>query len=110
MWGKILVVLFIALALALSVQQKKALFKKRNQFNQLADAPVSSFLSESLAHLVGVAGGIYLSLTLIVSFLEIDIPGKISVAGITMQPLAMTALALTILQPVIKLIFTHPNK
>lgn len=110
MLGKVLLVLMICVTVGLSVWQRVVLLKKRNILDQVPDAPISSFLSEALAQLVGIAGGIYLSLILLVSFLEVDVPQKITVAGLTMQPLAFLALALAILQPIVKLLLVRLRK
>ena len=107
MWGKVILILLIALAIVFSIKLRMISIKRKNSLDHLPDAPISSFLSESLAHLVGVAGGVYLSLTLIVTFLELDLPGKVSIGGITMQPLAMIALILAILQPIANVAILH---
>lgn len=110
MWGKILLLLLLFLAISFSIQQRIRLQQKRNLLNQVPDAPISSFLSEALAQLVGVAGGVYLSLIMVVSFLELELPSQILVAGMTMQPLAFIALGLAILQPLVKQIFYYLYK
>ncbi|NLL17434.1 MAG: hypothetical protein GX262_00230 [Clostridia bacterium] len=110
MLGKILLVLMIAVAVGLSVWQRIMLLKKRNVLDQVPDAPISSFMSEALAQLVGVAGGIYLSLIMLISFLELEIPHRITVAGLSMQPLAFLALALAVLQPIIKQLLVRIRK
>lgn len=104
MAGKILVIILVLTALGLSVRQRMLLLQKRNQFDQLPDAPIRTFLSEALAQLVGVAGGIYLSLIMLVSFLGLELPDRITVLGLTMQPMAFVALALAVLQPLVKLV------
>lgn len=102
MLGKLLLLVFIFAALGLSVRQRMVFLKRRNQYDQLPDAPISTFLSEALAQLVGVAGGLYLSLIMLVSFLELELPNRITVLGLTMQPLALIALTLAVLQPLVK--------
>lgn len=56
-------------------------------------------LGSALAYLVGVAGGIYLSLSLVVDFLEIKVPSRIGIWGMELEPLAAVAIALALLQP-----------
>lgn len=102
MFGKLLLMVLLLAALGLSVRQRMVLLKRRNPFDQLPDVPISTFLSEALAQLVGVAGGLYLSLIMLVSFLELELPDRITVMGLTMQPLALVALTLAILQPLVK--------
>lgn len=59
----------------------------------------TSPLGSALTYLVGVAGGIYLSLSLVVDFLEVKLPARISVWGLELEPLAAFAVALALLQP-----------
>ncbi|HHX51853.1 MAG TPA: hypothetical protein GX711_10480 [Clostridia bacterium] len=99
MWGKGILILLILISLYLSIRQRMVLRKKRKVFDQLPDEPIKTLFSEALAQLVGVAGGIYLSLIMLVSFLGLDLPEKVTIAGISMQPLALLALLLAILQP-----------
>ncbi|MGI6552964.1 MAG: hypothetical protein ACOX37_08085 [Bacillota bacterium] len=68
-------------------------------------SPIKTLFSEALAQLVGVAGGIYLSLIMLVSFLDLDLPEKVTIAGISMQPLALAALLLAILQPLLMTLY-----
>lgn len=110
MWGKVFLLLTICLGLGFSVQQRIFLLKKRNTLDQMPELPISSLLSESLAQLVGVAGGVYLSLLMLVSFLELELPNKVTVVGMTMEPLAFIALALSILQPLVKGVLSHLAK
>ncbi len=104
-WTKISITVLIFFAVGLSIKQRVILLKKGSKFNQVTDGPISSLLSESLAQLIGVAGGIYLSLILIISFLEIDLPNKIDLGGVSLQPLAMAALILAILQPAMSIFY-----
>jgi len=48
---------------------------------------------------VGVAGGIYLSLVMLTSFLKITLPQSILLLGVEVDPLATISLLLAILQP-----------
>lgn len=59
----------------------------------------SSPLAQAIRDLVAVAGGVYLSLVMLVSFLKLDLPEKISLYGISLDPLACIALGLAIIQP-----------
>ncbi|MEW6448245.1 MAG: hypothetical protein AB1426_09160 [Bacillota bacterium] len=59
----------------------------------------TSPLGSALAYLVGVAGGIYLSLSLVVDFLELKVPARVSFWGMELEPLAALAIALALLQP-----------
>lgn len=59
----------------------------------------ASPLSIAVQEIVATAGGIYLSLVMVVSFLKLDIPEKISMATVSLDPLAFVAIVLSILQP-----------
>lgn len=56
-------------------------------------------LSMALQELIAVAGGIYLSLILLVSFLKVSIPEKIFLWGVDLEPLALISVVLAALQP-----------
>jgi hypothetical protein len=59
----------------------------------------ASPLSIAVQEIVATAGGIYLSLVMVVSFLKLDLPDKISMLGIFLDPLAFTSILLAIIQP-----------
>jgi hypothetical protein len=55
--------------------------------------------TNALAYLVGVAGGIYLSLSLVVDFLGAKVPAQVNIWGLEIDPLAAAAILLAVLQP-----------
>ncbi|MEN6411152.1 MAG: hypothetical protein ABFC84_00120 [Veillonellales bacterium] len=59
----------------------------------------SSPLAQAIRDLVAVAGGLYLSLIMLVSFLKLDLPEKISLYEVSLDPLACIAIGLAIIQP-----------
>jgi uncharacterized protein YneF (UPF0154 family) len=59
----------------------------------------SSPLSKAVGELVGIAGGIYLALELLTSFLSVDLPEKITPYGLSLDPLAVVSIALALAQP-----------
>ncbi|MFZ5649092.1 MAG: hypothetical protein ACOY30_15895 [Bacillota bacterium] len=59
----------------------------------------SSPLSEALTGLIGTAGGIYISLVMLFSFMELKVPSKIEVFKVGLEPLATVSFALAIVQP-----------
>ncbi|HWJ03904.1 MAG TPA: hypothetical protein VNU93_09500 [Verrucomicrobiae bacterium] len=63
------------------------------------EGSASSPMSRAVSQLVGIAGGIYLSLDLLVTFLSIEIPEKVKTLGLNIDPLAMFSIALAIAQP-----------
>ena len=56
--------------------------------------------SNSVQDLVATAGGVYLSLVMLVSFLKLDIPTKISLLEVSLDPLAFMAIGIAIIQPI----------
>lgn len=59
----------------------------------------ASPLSIAVQEIIATAGGIYLSLVMVVSFLKLDIPEKVNMATISLDPLAFAAILLAIVQP-----------
>lgn len=70
---------------------------RSNNINQIAPKP--SPLSIAVQEIIATAGGIYLSLVMVVSFLKLDIPEKVSMINVSIDPLAFTAIILAIVQP-----------
>ena len=56
-------------------------------------------LASALAYLVGVAGGIYLSLSLVIDFLKLTVPERVTVWKFELEPIAAVAITLAVLQP-----------
>lgn len=61
--------------------------------------PRSTPFSKALVGLIGMAGGIYLSLILMFTFLDVIVPGKMCLGSVEMDPLAAIAIGLAVLQP-----------
>ena len=68
--------------------------------------PKSTPFSAAVQDLVATAGGVYLSLVLIVSFLKLELPERITISILSFDPLAMTALGVAVMQPVFGKIFS----
>jgi hypothetical protein len=51
--------------------------------------------------MVATAGGLYISLITLVSFLKLEIPSQVSFFNINVDPLAVIAMLITIVQPVV---------
>ncbi len=64
----------------------------------VSESKVSPF-SSALASLVGTAGGIYLSVVMLTTFLEMDIPAKVQLWQFNLEPLAAVSFVIAILQP-----------
>ena len=84
-------VMFLVFGIVISVRERKYLMMWRSQ-------PTSNQLATALSQLVGTAGGIYLSLELLFSFLKIP-ENWWSESLFFVEPLAAISLLLAILQP-----------
>jgi hypothetical protein len=59
----------------------------------------SSPLSLAIQEIVAVSGGVYLSLVMLTSFLKLEIPERVLLSTIAIDPLALTAICLAMIQP-----------
>lgn len=85
--------------LVFSIRERVRLKLTREKSWDLIGETKVSPLSQALVNLVGMAGGIYLSLVMIVTFLEIKIPSRISFGELNLEPLATISFLLAIIQP-----------
>lgn len=69
--------------------------------------PKPSPFSNAIQDLVATAGGVYLSMIMIVSFLKIEVPERITIGILSFDPLAMTSIAVAVIQPVFSKIFDN---
>lgn len=69
----------------------------RNTLEELT--PKASPLALALQELVATAGGLYLSIVMLISFLKIDLPAKVTLYTIALDPLALLSMGLAIIQP-----------
>ena len=92
---------FALLGLAgLAVREKVT--RRERQRARMADVLTgarASVLSEALAGLVATAGGIYLSLVLLTTFLKIPVPENFALLSTNVEPLAGIAILLALFQP-----------
>jgi len=99
MAGEIIVGLTILLLVALSVRERMLQHMSREKdWSAIGEAKSSPF-SQALANLVGVAGGIYLTLMIMVTFMELQVPERIQVCGFSMEPLAAVSILMALAQP-----------
>ncbi|SMB94505.1 hypothetical protein SAMN00017405_0222 [Desulfonispora thiosulfatigenes DSM 11270] len=103
---KIIIFVIFLILLFIALKVKTRLNMKRKNLPE----PISSPLAEALKQLIGIAGGIYLSLIMFISFLAIDIPTKVKILNINMDPLALCSLLLAILQPIVYNLLILKNK
>lgn len=97
--GALIFFVVLALLIGLSVRERMRLAGFTRGGKSWDVEPVNSPLARALANLVGVAGGIYLSLTVLVDFLEISVPARLTLGPVTVEPIAAIAIGLAIIQP-----------
>lgn len=90
-----ILIIFLIMALGL---RKKIHNRQRLEASLPVDAAPSPF-SRALTELLAAAGGIYLSLMLLVEFLSAEIPSRVNVLGQEFDPLALAALLIASIQP-----------
>ena len=90
-----IVLLLVLILLTLSVWQRIKYFRKTVDENKIIASP----LSLAIQDLVAIAGSIYLSLIMLVSFLKLNIPETIRFCEISIDPLAFLSISLAIIQP-----------
>lgn len=96
MFSGVILILVIIFLLVLSVRERvrRQMYREKN----LSESKPSP-LSQALTNLVGVAGGIYLSLEVISSFVELTIPERLQLGGISMEPIAAVSILMALVQP-----------
>lgn len=91
----ILLILFAG-SLALRIRNKK-----RVEPHEVPEHTKPSPLSQALQELIATAGGIYLSLVLLVSFLQVNVADHWRFFTVEMDPIAFTSLILAFVQPLV---------
>ncbi len=97
-----MIIHFIVLLIILYLSFRQRVRIKNRFHKDLGDLPTDplpSPISTALTEMLGVAGGIYLALVMAVSFLQIDVPPKVDIYGLNIEPLALTAVILSLIQP-----------
>jgi len=98
-FNAIVFVLIIVLLIIISVRERIRWHSMRDKnWDAIGDAKPSP-LSQAITGMVGTAGGIYLSLILMQTFLELEIPRSLQLSGIALEPLATLSIVLAIIQP-----------
>jgi len=96
-------IVFVALALLLIGSVSLKVNNKRRKYRFAGSAfpvePSSSFLSEAIVELLGVAGGIYLALIMVAAFLQVDLSEKFILGNMKLDPLAVLSLTLALCHP-----------
>lgn len=97
----VLALITLSLILPVSLWLRVCWFRQQSENMEVRVSPLSLAVQELLA----TAGGIYLSLVMLISFLKIDIPEKTVIFGIGFDPLPCFAIVLAIIQPLFLRIF-----
>ncbi|HHY06325.1 MAG TPA: hypothetical protein GX532_05045 [Clostridia bacterium] len=96
--GKTICFLLFLFFVLVAVKTKKSLQRRRNitQLENIVESPASF----AIAELVAVAGGIYLALILLTSFLKISMPERLVFFDWSVDYLAAIAILIALLQPI----------
>lgn len=86
--------LVVALGVSYFAVKEKAFWNMRRNAEG-----IPSPLSKALVQLLAIAGGIYLALVSLATFIGLEVPEKIQVYGIGCDPIASIAFVLAFLQP-----------
>ncbi|MDW7675538.1 MAG: hypothetical protein SCK28_13500 [Bacillota bacterium] len=98
----VLLLLMLLLLLFFAIRAKVSSQKTRRPTSSIPDEIKLSPFSKALAEIVAIAGGIYISLSLLISFLNLSIPEQILIAdSIRLDPVAMLAIIIAIIQPLV---------
>lgn len=97
-WKPAVLIVILLICLCLSIKENIKL-KRMSKIKQVPQETVSSLISQALTQLVGVAGGIYLSLVMLTSFVGMVFPESIQILGISLEPLALISIIIALFQP-----------
>lgn len=106
-WKVFLGVVLIGLIFG-AVRSKTKVRKYRN--DKILEGAVASPASVALGEMVAVAGGIYLSLSLLASFLKIATPDRMTLFNLSMDPIALFAITIAIFQPIFLALYYRLRK
>ncbi|MEW6424594.1 MAG: hypothetical protein AB1523_07575 [Bacillota bacterium] len=86
--------------------------RERVKISMLRESALDSFpetkpspLSQAVLNLVGLAGGIYLSLVMLLEFLKVELPSRVPLGQVQVEPLAALSIGLAIVQPFVLRLF-----
>jgi len=91
--------LIVLLLVILSLRERIYQYRYREKDWGVIGESKTSPLSQALANLIGVAGGIYLSLVLLCTFVELEIPSRVHLGQFSLEPLATISIVLALAQP-----------
>lgn len=94
---------YIVLLLVFASYYGAGLLRKTNKEKRRQSTKVNSkegSLSEAIVELIAFAGGIYLSLTLLIEFLALNGLDRLCLWGVSFDPIALASVILALLQPI----------
>ncbi|MGQ9824766.1 MAG: hypothetical protein ACUVSK_07190 [Desulfotomaculales bacterium] len=103
--GTLVFGLAVLALIALSVRERMRIKTLRESSPGSFPEGKPSPLAQAVAHLVGLAGGIYLSLFMLLEFLKIELPSRVSFGQVQVEPLAALSVALAVIQPFVLRLF-----
>ena len=103
-------IVFIIIVLSLQMRMHNKKRSANNSGDQLPLDPLPSPFVRAMTEIIGMAGGIYLSLVMLVNFLDLELPPKVNIFGLEAEPLALLAIIISIVQPIFKNLFSFKEK
>lgn len=88
----IVLALIIMMLLVFSIRER---IRRKMVRSEIIRSP----LADALAQVVGTAGGIYISVVMLVNFLELSVPSRVELISIGFEPLASISILIAIVQP-----------
>ena len=99
MAGVMIFSLAVLLLMILSLRERvRQRYLREKDWGFIGEAK-SSQISQALTNLIGVAGGIYLTLVILATFLELQIPARANFGRISLEPLAAISILISLAQP-----------
>lgn len=108
--GVWLVIIVVLVLVPLSVRERIRLNRYRDKDWDAIGEAKSTPISRALTNLVGMAGGIYLSIILLVTFLEIKVPERIKFGTVSLEPIATISILIAIIQPFVIRVLEMRNR
>ena len=103
--GTIAFAALVLVFVGLSVKERMRLSMFREKSWDFFPEGKPSPLSQAVLNLMGLAGGIYLSLVMLLDFLKFQLPERIHLGQIQLEPLAAVSVALAVIQPFVSRLF-----
>lgn len=103
--GALIFGLLVLALVVLSIRERMRIKIFREKSWDTIGESKASPLSQALTNLIGTAGGIYLSIVMLFTFLEVQVPTRVQLWAVNIEPLATISFGLAILQPFVLRLF-----